>query len=179
MAGIPANFGGDREFLDDPNRAGSAAALGDMAAINLQLLHILGNQIGDGFAAERDRLAGVLRTTLNAANAHRARENSTRELQPMNTIPPGDYGPTNNLAAIRLNQLPQFTGATKDPREVVRWISRVLRTAEAHTLTQAATINLMVHASSGSASDYIDQMREEGKQLGDIIRNLELRYGEL
>jgi len=179
MAGIPADWAGGREFLADPARAGTAHALGDMAAINLQLLHLLGPVMGDGLAGERDRLAGALRNALTAAEAFKVRENSTRELQPMNTIPVADYGPTANLAGIRLNQVPQFSGSTNDPKEVVRWISRVLRTADAHTLTLAATINLMVHASTGPASDFIDQMREQGKTIGDIIRNLELRYGDL
>ena len=179
MAAIPAEFGGGRVFLDDPDRAGSATALGDMAAVNLQLLHLLGNHIGDGFRADRDRLAGAMRNALQAANAHKTRESSTRELQTMNAIPDGDYGATTNLGGIRINQLPQFSGATNDPREVVRWIARVLRTAEAHTLTLGATIHLMVQASTGSATDYIDGLREEGKDIGQIIRNLELRYGEL
>jgi hypothetical protein len=180
MAAIPANFGGDREFLPDPDRAGTAAALGDMAAINLQLLHVLQPVFAaDGLEAERTRLAGILRNTLQAADAFKARENSTREVRPMNNIPAVDFGATNNLAGIRINQLPQFDGLSNDPKVVIRWISRVLRTAEAHTLTRAATINLMVHASSGPASDFIDQMREEGRGIGDIIRNLELRYGGL
>ena len=176
MAGIPDDFGGGREFLDDPNRAGAATALGDLAAITLQLLHLNGAGLADG---ERNRIAGHLRNTINAANAFKARENSTRELQPMNAIPAADYGLVNNLAAIRLNQLPQFDGKSLDPREVVRWIARIDRTAEAHGLTLPAMINLMVHASTGTASDFIDQMREQGRNIGDIIRNLELRYGGL
>lgn len=179
MAAIPPEFGGGREIGDNPEEVGAAATVGDVAALGLQLLHTLGGHIGDGFIADRDRLAERFRLTLRAADAQKARENSTRELQPMNAIPAADYGPTNNLAAIRLNQIPQFSGATNDPREVVRWIARVLATAEAHTLTRAATINLMVHASTGSASDYIDSMREAGANIGTVIRNLELRYGEL
>lgn len=179
MAAIPANFAGDRVFLDDPETAGSAAALGDVVAANLQLLHGLSGILGAGFDATRDRIANNLRNTLEAANAFKARENATRELQPMNDIPRADYGVTNNLAGIRLNQIPQFSGITTSPREVVRWIGRILRTAEAHTLTLPTTINLMVHASTNSASDYIESLREQGKNLGDIIRLLELRYGDL
>ena len=176
MAGIPDDFAGGRVFLNDPNQAGSAAALGDLAAITLQLLHLNGAGLADG---ERNRIAGHLRNTINAANAFKARENATRELQPMNRIPDDDYGLVNNLAGIRLNQIPQFDGKSPDPKEVVRWISRIDRTAEAHDLTRAAMINLMVHASTGSASDFIEQMREQGRNIGDIIRNLELRYGGL
>ena len=179
MAAIPNEFAGDRVIGANPEEVGAAATVGDVAALGLQLLHTLGGHIGDGFIADRDRLAERFRLTLRAADAQKARENSTRELQPMNAIPAGDYGATNNLAAIRLNQIPQFSGANNDPREVVRWIARVLATAEAHTLTLAATINLMVHASTGSASDYIDSMREAGANIGTVIRNLELRYGEL
>ena len=164
-------------FADDPAAVGSATALGDLIALNLQILHHLDGTVPDG---ERDRIAENLRNTFAAAQAFKARENSTRELQTMNTIPPAaGYGAVNNLANIRLNQVPQFDGASKDPKEVIRWIGRVLRTAQGHTLDADNIINLMVHASTGSAADFIEQMRDGGKTVADIIRNLELRYGNL
>lgn len=177
MAAIPDNFGGNRAFLDDPLQAGSASVIGDMAALNLQLLHLTRAQVGP---AEADRMAANLRNVLAAAEAQKAREFATRELQPMSTIPgAGGYGATNNLAGIRIQQIPTFAGSSTDRDEVFSWLRKTLRMAEAHTLTNAATINLLIHASTGAASDYIDQMREEGKGIGDIIRNLELRYGGL
>jgi hypothetical protein len=51
--------------------------------------------------------------------------------------------------------------------------------AESHTLTAAATINLLLQASAGPAADFIRQMRDSNKTLNQIIQNLELRYGEL
>ena len=174
---IPNNYGGDREFLEDPEQAGAAAALGDVAALQLQMIHLLRAQLGN---QEADRMAKHLRNSMTVADAHKTRENSTRELQPMNTIPgPNGYGNTNNLAGIRINQLPTFAGTAADRKEVFSWIGKVLRAAESHTLTVPAITNLLIHASSGAASDYIDQMRDEGRSIGDIIRNLELRYGDL
>jgi len=176
---VPANFAGDRVFTEDAENAGAAAALGDLAAVSLQLLHHLGNTLGDGFGPIRDDLAERVRVSMQTADASKARENSTREIQPMNAIPERNFGAVNNLAAIRLNQVPQFSGANRDPREVVRWINKVLTTAEAHALTLPATINLMAHASTGSASDFIDSMRETNATIATVIRNLELRYGDL
>ncbi len=179
MAAIPPNFGGDHEFLEDPLDTGTGAAIGDLAALNLQMLHILQPILGPGLEAERVRLAEGYRNALAAAEAFNARENSTRELQPMSRIPNANYGNVNTLAGIRINQLPQFTGESRDAKVVMRWLNRITSTAEAHELTLDATINLMIHASSGSASDFIDRMREEGRTIAEVIRNLELRYGEL
>ena len=91
---IPNNYGGDRAFLEDPEQAGAAAALGDVAALQLQMIHLLRAQLGN---QEADRMAKHLRNSMTVADAHKTRENSTRELQPMNTIPgPNGYGNTNN-----------------------------------------------------------------------------------
>jgi hypothetical protein len=37
----------------------------------------------------------------------------------------------------------------------------------------------MIQGSSGGAADYIEQMREEGKDLAQIVQHLEMRYGDL
>ena len=178
-AAIPGEYGGDHVFMEDRDAPGNSVTIGDVIAANLQLLHLLQPALGAAIEPERVRLAGILRNALAAAGSAEVREGSTRKLQPMNQIPVNDYGVVDNLAGIRINQVPTFTGESNDPKEVVRWIRRVLTTAEAHGLTRATTINLMVHASEGSASDFIDRLREEGDNLGDVIRKLELRYGQL
>jgi len=105
MAGIPAEFGGDRNLIAEPDNAGTATAIGDLAALNLRLLHVLTPTLqAAGLIAERDALAVGLRNALATANASQSRESSTRELRPMSRIP-GAWGLTNNLAGVRLNQL--------------------------------------------------------------------------
>jgi len=49
----------------------------------------------------------------------------------------------------------------------------------AHTLTEAATINMLIHCSKGPASDLIDRLYTEGKDYTQIARSLELRFGDL
>jgi len=106
MAGIPANFAGDRNLLNDPNVAGTATALGDLAALNLRTLHFLEPVLTNAGvpAADRTALADGLRNALAAANAFQTRESSTRELRPMSRIP-RDWGGEDNLAQVRLNQM--------------------------------------------------------------------------
>jgi len=180
MAGIPAAFAGDRNLLGNPDAAGTATALGDLAALNLQTLHLMqARLVADGAAqAEVDRVAEGLRNALAAANAFRSRESSTRELRPMSRIP-RDFGATNNLAQVRMNQLSQFDGESKDSREIVRWLNRMVTASASHDLTEDATLNLLIHCSKGAASDLIDRLRNEGKHYPEVARCLELRYGEL
>ena len=177
---VPADFAGAREFMADPNQAGTAKAMGDSLAIHLQLMHYLQpTLLANGCApADFNRLATRARNALTAANAFDDRESATRQLRPMSRVP-GDWGATNNLANVRLNQLTQFDGESKDTREVVRWLNRMVNASEAHTLTQAATINLLIHCSKGPASDLVDRLRNEGKTYLEIARALELRFGDL
>jgi hypothetical protein len=180
MAGIPAGFAGDRNLLADPQTANTAAALGDIAAVNLQVLHHLQATLTAAGvnAAEVDRLRVGLSNAMQAANTFAARESSTRELRPMCQIP-NAWGAVGNLANVRLNQLPQFEGDSKDTREIVRWLNRMVAAAEAHNLTEQATKTLMVHLSKGSCSDLIHRLAGEGKTFVQIARCLELRYGDL
>ena len=182
MAGpgaIPADFGGGaRVFLADPAQAGTAEAVRDLGAANLQVLHLLAPLFPDGAEPERVRVAALIRNALAAAEHANARENATRELQPMTRIPAA-WGAVDNLAAVRLNQVPQFAGDTKDPRTVVRWLTRIFATSIAHNLNQDATLSLLIQASTQGASDFIDGMREKGLDIPPIVRALELRYGQL
>ena len=41
MAGIPPNFGGQRQFLAHPNATRISTIVDDIAAMQLQLIHVL------------------------------------------------------------------------------------------------------------------------------------------
>jgi len=179
MAAPPPNMGGDRVFLGDPQASGISTVVGDMAALNLQLIHALNAVVPDGSRALVDRIAAQTRQVLAASNASQAREQATRELQPITRVPAAAFGAVNNIANIRMNNIPAFSGNGNDTLDVVRWISRIFVLAEAQTLSFAATINLMIQGSTGGACDYIEQMREEGKTLSQIVQQLEMRYGDL
>jgi len=179
MAGIPGAYGGDRVLLADPVTAGTAVAVGDVAAIAQQLLHVLQPiMVPAGLDAERIRLNDALNNARLALDQQRDRELSTRALMPMSRQRAA-WGATDNLANVRLNQLPQFDGESRDEREVTRWLNRMINASESHTLNEAATINLLIHCSKGPASDLVDRMRAEGKNYLDIARALELRFGNL
>jgi len=180
MAGVPpADFGGDRVFPDDPQAAGVSTSVGDVASLNLQILHLLQDVIPDGAQGRLAAIAAQLRQTVAASDASQARELQTRELQPVTRVPVAAFGATQNIANIRMNNVPAFTGGGADTLDVVRWISRIFVLAQAHTLTFQATINLMIQGSNGGACDYIEQMREEGKTLSQVVQQLEMRYGDL
>lgn len=179
MAGIPADYGGDRVLIDDPEKANAAQAAGDQAALQLQLLHILEPVIqAHGLVAERNRLAEGFRNIRRAADQHNARESNTRALAPMSRIPV-DWGAVDNLVGVRINQHPQMEQEPRDSRDICRWLDRMVNASVSHGLTEQATISLLVSCSKGPISDHIEELRVEGKSYADIVRNLELRYGDL
>jgi len=175
----PAAMGGTRRFMGDPQESGLSTAVGDLAAINLQLIHFVRGVLPDADRALVDGLAAQTRQVLAASDAGRTREATTRELRPITRVPDTAYGVHTNVAAIRMNNVTIFTGLGRDPQEVVRWQKRILGLAQGNTLSFEATINLMIQGSSGGASDYIEQMREEGKSLHQIVQLMEMRYGDL
>ena len=181
MAGaIPNNFGGGREFLADPDNAGLPTALGDITALLLRNLHFQRQNAADD--AERaiiDADAEIARRVLAASNASQARETNIRELQPVTRVPVVPYGVDENVANIRMNNVPVFSGGSGDTVDVISWISRILNLAQARTLSFAATINLLIQGSSKGAANYIDEMKQEGKTLHQVIQQLEMRYGSL
>ena len=180
MAGRPPpDFGGDRQFIVDPQATGISTVVGDMAALSLQLIHILRDVVPDDSRALVDGIAAQTRQVLAASNASHNREQSTRELRPVTRVPVAAYGANHNTTNIRMHNVPMFAGSEQDTLDVVRWISRILTLAEAHGLTFDATINLMIQGSNGSASDYIQCMKEEGKTLHQVVQQLEMRYGDL
>ncbi len=188
MAGAPPPGPYERaaahHFIDDPDNTGLSTMVADMAAMNLQFIQMLRATAppgGDGDAARAafDGLAAQAVRVLDASQVTNTRERNTRELQPVTRVPAGPWGVNANIANIRMHNVPTFSGTNVDTLDIVRWISRIFMLATSHELTFAATINLMIQGSSGGAADYIEQMREEGKTLLQIVQQLEMRYGDL
>ena len=133
----------------------------------------------DDVIARIDADAAIARRVLAATNASQTRETNIRELQPVTRVPVAAYGAEENVANIRMNNIPVFTGCSDDKVDVISWISRVLGLAESRHLTFPATINLMIQGSSKGAANYIDEMKQEGKTLHEVVQRLEMRYGSL
>ena len=181
---IPPEFGGEHHFLDDPDQVGMSQMLADMAAMSLQLMHTVRVQApagdaGEPVRAQIDRMAARTRTVLEASRTTHGRERATRELQPISRVPAVAWGAGNNIANIRMHNVPNFSGSSSDTLDVVRWIGRIMILGESHNLSFPAAINLMIQASSGGAADYVEQMRAEGKTFLQIVQQLEMRYGDL
>ena len=180
----PDEFGGNHNFLADPDQVGLSQMVADMAAMNLQLMHIVRHTApagadGDPIRDRVERLAANTRQVLAASQATHGRERATRELQPISRVPAAAWGVNANIANIRMHNVPNFSGSSADTLDVVRWIGRIMILGEAHGLSFAAAVNLMIQASSGGAADYIEQMRAEGKTFYQVVQQLEMRYGDL
>ena len=175
----PDAFGGARVFAEDPNNVGLPTTMGDLSAIFLQNLHVQREAADAAGRAVLDAQADRVRQVLAASNASQARETNIRELQPVTRVPAVQFGNEENVANIRMNNIPVFTGGSSDTIEVMSWISRIFNLAESKRLTFAATINLLIQGSSKGAANYIDEMKQEGKTLHQIIQQLEMRYGSL
>ena len=172
--------GADRQFIADPENASAATQMGDMATINLQMLHMLETVIPAG--AMTNLAAQVTlrcQQVLEASKVSQSREAATRELRPLTKVPVAPWGITVNIAPIRMHSVPTFTGSSADTLDVVRWLSRIFTLAKAHTLTHDAAIGLLIQGSSGGAADYIEQMRDEAKDIFQMVQLLEMRYGDL
>jgi hypothetical protein len=179
-AGDPgAAFGGDRVFAADPNNTGLPAVIGDLAALNLQMAHFMRHTADDADKVRIDAIAARTRQVLAASQASQARESATRELQPVTRVPAVPYGIEENIANIRMINIPTFTGTTADTIEIVHWISRIFNLAQSKQLSYAATINLLIQGASKGAANYIDEMKEEGRTLAQIVQQLEMRFGSL
>ena len=171
-------------FIANADEAAMSNMVADMAAMNLQFIQIVREGIpagadNDAARARLDALANRANAVLDASQITHNRERNTRELQPVTRVPVAPFGAHANIANIRMHNVPTFSGSSADTLDVVRWISRIFMLATAHELTFAATINLMIQGSTGGAADYIEQMREEGKTLTQVVQQLEMRYGDL
>ena len=91
-AAIPVDFAGNRVFIADPNASGLSALVGDMAAMNLQLLHTVRLTSPDAAHARLDAMAQAARRVLTASQAGQAREQSTKVLTPVTRLPAAPWG---------------------------------------------------------------------------------------
>ena len=183
--GGPAG-GGYAQLAPAPDALGTNEVLMAQATENLRLLHIVeqiaqaaGIVVPAGLQANVDAYAADAERVRQAAAATATREKSTRTLQPLTRVPAANYGVVADVANIRLYSIKPYDGTDGEPKEVCRWIQRVLNLAHTHNLTLAATLILLLQASAGEVTDYINELRDEGNGLGEVIRALELRYGDL
>ena len=80
---IPDAMGGNRQFIADSNNTNISSAVGDMAALNLQLIHCMAEAVDDGAAGAACRLtiniiADDLKRVLAASDVSKTRELSVR-----------------------------------------------------------------------------------------------------
>ena len=164
----------------DPQAATVPGQVGDLGAINLQILRILRMaQINDPQAvADIDNLADYIRPIVAASDATRDRERISTELQPL-TVVPANWGNVDRIANIRLYNVPNFSGTSTDTIDIVSWLDRVFSLGTSNQLTERAVVNLMIMTATRTPADYIRQMRDEHKTPHQIVQALELNYGDL
>ena len=175
------DFGENRQYLNDPASAGVTTVTGDLAAAQLQTLQLLRDLIPEANADGRarvDTVAAHMRQALAASNRGREREIGTRDLQPITRIP-AQFGNNDRIGNIRMHNIKTFTGTSSDSSEVIRWLDRIMNLSTVNGLNQASTLALMIQGSDGSAGDFITQMRDEDKDISEVIKALEKRYGKL
>jgi hypothetical protein len=180
---VPVNdWGQNRAFVAAPTPLAATVPgqVGDLGEVNLQILRMLRDaQANDPEkVAEIDNLADYIRPIVAASDATRTRERISTELQPLTTVP-NNWGHVDRIANIRLHNVPNFSGTSSDTIDIVSWIDRVFSVGMSHQLTAGAVVNLMIMASTGSAADYIRQVRDEHKTPNQVVQALELRYGDL
>ena len=187
---FPANRGGPAaggytQLAPNADRIGTNEVLAAQATEQLRLAHIIeqigaaGGAINPQIQANIDAYVQDAQRVKDAAEATAAREKSTRTLQPLTRVPAANYGLNADTGNIRMYSVKPYDGTDGEPKEVNRWIQRVLNLANTHGLTLAATLTLLLQASAGEVSDYINELRDEGNDLAEVIRALELRYGDL
>ena len=179
MAGIPPNFGGKRQFLANPKATELSTVVGDMAALQLQLIDALESAISPAARNVVDNIAEHVRAVLAASDLCQAKEQSTCNLKPLTRLPAVEWGDCNDITNIRMHNVPSFAGLDSDTLDVVSWMRRIFFLAESCTLTFAAATNLLVRGSSGEAAAYIGQLRHKGSTLSQIVQQLEIRYSDL
>jgi hypothetical protein len=172
----PAAFGGDRVFCNDPQSAGLPTAMGDLAALFLQNLYLQREAADDAAKPVIDAQAEKVRQVLEASNASQTRETNIREPRSVTRVPSEPYGVNENIANVRMKDVPILTGDKTDSVNIIEWISRILNLAESMKLTFDATVNLLIQSSSKKAANFINELKQEQKTLQQIIQNLEIRY---
>lgn len=184
--GDAGGAGGYFELLPDPSKANPSDIMKAHAILQMRTLHVAELQ-----AALAGGVATPAMNAMMAANAEDAlrlavaseytlsREKATRAPKPLTLIPERDYGNVADISNIRLHTVKSFYGNESDNREVFRWINRVLGLGRTYKLTLEATMSLLSNSCAGEAADYVGELIAEGEDFAGVIRNLELRYGDL
>ena len=108
-AEIPAAQGGARVFFDDVEQAGLSTMVGDLAAMNLRLLHLLdADTVPAAQRVHLDVMRDHSRQILTASDICKQREQSAHELRPITRVPVPQWGATIAIANIRMNNIPIF-----------------------------------------------------------------------
>ena len=88
MAAIPPEHGGARVSFDNVEQAGLSTMVGDMAAMNLRLLHLLADDaIPNADRVHLDAIRVHSRQVLAASNICKQREQAICELRPITRVP--------------------------------------------------------------------------------------------
>ena len=112
--------------------------------------------------------AGVLQ----AAGQQAGRTVANRPLTPLPV-----FGQTANINGIRLNQLPEY-GGPKDnsPEACLSWLEKIMDSAQANTLTEEATKDLLKAKATGLVYTSIAQMIRDQLALTIIVATLEVQF---
>ena len=178
FAGPGRDFGGSHVFVADPEKAAIPDATADMANLTLQMMHMFKDSVPAGGEALFESMAAKARMIIAAAGIAKERERATREMRPVTQLPDA-YGGEDRLSTIRTHGIPLFSGTPKDTIDVLSWLSKVIHLAKSNNLNEQSHIGLLIQCSSGGASNVIAKLRREGKSMVDIVRIMEVRYGEL
>ena len=182
MAGaIPPAHGGDRVFIDDPERATNTDAVGDLAAQFQAMMHVIGAL--PGMPAEAVALLGAIReradVTRNAAEAISTRDRNQRNPVPLTNLPvDGGFG-ANAFGNSRITHITKFDGKSDDTNAVYVWLSSCLVVARAGHLTAEAILQMLEMTAGGSAFIFLEECRRKGMTLFKTVQALEMKYGEL
>ena len=176
---FPPEYGGERTFAADPAKADALTTIGDSTVAQLRLIYTLeqAGLIPDPHKPALHSVRDTLLQTLRNADGVKTRERDTRVQRPLTKVPTEDYGGEDDLTRVRIQNLPQFDGESKDPAEVSRWLGKILGIAQGYKLKLKVVVQLIAQASTGKACDYIDQLKAEGKCLREVIELLEMTYG--
>ena len=179
---FPPEYGGSRNLTRDSEKADLSSTVGDLAALNLQLLHMFKENVAipDARKAHLNAVAEGLRQQCANAEATKTREKNTRVLRPLTRLPAdGAWGGEGNVSKVKLHNITLFRGESDDPAEVTRWLGKVFAVAKANAVTFEAAKQLLVQGSDGKAGDLIAQQIDEGKTLPELVQLLEMKYGAL
>ena len=163
-------------LVDQVPALGADATLeGAIAALAVGI-RVLGNE-QDVNAATKQAVRDMAGQAAQAVARHTLRLADAERVRPMTDIPV--YAPevelNDNIEEIKTPGLEIFKG-TSNKQVCLSWLSRIMSTARQHTLTPAATINLMKAKCADEAFDSIEQDLREGNDLETVVISLERKF---